>query len=119
MATEEPGAGGIERGEMEKDCSGSVANCVSCSDGDVVLQSIIEPLRQASRPARPALDNLRFAVRQAFMAQPAKSVKLQPPTVEAFDAYIRQAEAQMEHALDGTRPFLWCDLSPESAQQVH
>ena len=53
------------------------------------------------------------------MAQPAKSVKLQPPTVEAFDAYIRQAEAQMERALDGTRPFLWCDLRPEIAQQVH
>ncbi len=53
------------------------------------------------------------------MAQPAKSVKLQPPTVEAFDAYIRQAEVQMEHALDGAGPFLWCDLSPEIAQQVH
>ena len=84
MATEEPGAGGIGRGEVEKNCSGSVANCVSCSDGHVVLQSIIEPLPQASRPARPALDNLRFAIRQAFVAQPAMSLKLQPPTVEAF-----------------------------------
>ena len=42
------------------------------------------------------------------MAQTAKPVKLELPTVEAFDAYIRQAEAQMEHALDGSIPFLWC-----------
>ena len=53
------------------------------------------------------------------MAQTAKPVKLQPPTIEAFDAYITQAETQMEHALDGSSPFLWCDLSSEIAQQVH
>lgn len=52
------------------------------------------------------------------MAQTAKPVKLQPPTIEAFDAYVAQAEAQMEHALEPSSPFLWCDLSPEIAQQV-
>ncbi len=52
------------------------------------------------------------------MAQTARPVKLQPPTVEAFDSYIRQAEAQMEHSLDASSPFLWCDLSPDFAQQV-
>lgn len=52
------------------------------------------------------------------MAQTAKPVTLQPATVEAFDAYIRQAEAQMEQTLDGSSPFLWCDRSPELAQRV-
>ena len=52
------------------------------------------------------------------MAQNAKPVTLQPATVEAFDGYIRQAEAQMEQTLDGSSPFLWCDRSPEIAQRV-
>lgn len=53
------------------------------------------------------------------MAQTVKPVKLERPTIEAFEAYIARAEAQMEQALDGRRPFLWCDLSPVIAQQVH
>ncbi len=39
------------------------------------------------------------------MAQTTKPVNLQPSKVEAFDAYIRQPEEQMEHALKGSSPF--------------
>ena len=53
------------------------------------------------------------------MAQSVKPVNLEPPTIEAFESYIARAEAQIEQSLDGTRPFLWCDLSPEIAQHVH
>ena len=51
------------------------------------------------------------------MAQTAKREQLKPRTVEAFDAYIRTAETEMERALYGSRPFLWSDSNPERGQQ--
>jgi hypothetical protein len=50
------------------------------------------------------------------MAQTAKPVQLPPRTVEGFDAYIRQAETQMEQTLNEGGPFLWSDLSPERTE---
>lgn len=52
------------------------------------------------------------------MAQTTKPVQLKPQTVDAFDAYIRKAEAAMEQTLQANGPFLWSDLNPERAQQV-
>ncbi len=52
------------------------------------------------------------------MAQTVKPVQLKPSTVQAFDAYIREAESAMEQTLDGSGPFLWSDISSERAQQV-
>jgi len=52
------------------------------------------------------------------MAQTAKAVQLKPQTVEAFDKYIREAEAGMEQTLDGTGSFLWSDATSERAQTV-
>jgi len=52
------------------------------------------------------------------MAQAANLVQLKPRTLEAFEAYIRQAEAAMEPTLRGERPFLWADSWPNIAQQI-
>ena len=52
------------------------------------------------------------------MGQTAKSVQLNPRTLEAFDAYIHGAETEMEQALHGNGPFLWSDSNSEQAQQV-
>ena len=52
------------------------------------------------------------------MAQTANVVHLKPRTLEAFEAYIREAEAAMEPSLSGQRPFLWSDLSSARSQQV-
>ncbi|HVO80525.1 MAG TPA: hypothetical protein VMT28_07330 [Terriglobales bacterium] len=51
------------------------------------------------------------------MAQTAKPVQLKPHTVEAFDRYVREAEAGMEQTLRGSS-FLWCDGAAERAQQA-
>ncbi len=52
------------------------------------------------------------------MAQTAKAVQLKPQTVEAFDKYIREAEAGMEQTLDGNGSFLWSDADSARAQLV-
>jgi len=52
------------------------------------------------------------------MAQTATPVQLKSSTLEAFDAYIREAEAGMEATLDGSGVFLWSDGSADRAQQV-
>ena len=52
------------------------------------------------------------------MAQNAKPVELKPQTVEAFDTYVREAEAGMEPTPRSGRPFLWSDLNPETAERV-
>ena len=51
------------------------------------------------------------------MAQTAKPVQLKAQTVQAFEAYIREAEAGMEQTLKGTS-FLWSDATAERAKQV-
>ncbi len=52
------------------------------------------------------------------MAQAANKVDLKPRTLQAFQAYVREAEAAMEPSLRGERPFLWSGLAAERAQQV-
>lgn len=52
------------------------------------------------------------------MVQTASPVQLKPKTVEAFQAYIREAEAAMEQTVPAGGPFLWSDRSSERTQQV-
>jgi hypothetical protein len=52
------------------------------------------------------------------MAQTANIVQLKPRTLEAFEAYIRDAEAAMDPSLHGHGAFLWSDTDPQIAQQV-
>jgi len=53
------------------------------------------------------------------MAETAKPVQLKPLTVQALEAYIREAEAGMERTLRRSSQFLWSDDSAERAQQVY
>jgi hypothetical protein len=52
------------------------------------------------------------------LAENAKTVQLKPRTLEAFDAYIREAEMAMGETLHGSASFLWSDSNGERAQQV-
>ena len=52
------------------------------------------------------------------MAQTAEPMQLRFQTVDAFDAYIHEAEAAMEQTPQASGPFLWCDLGSERSQQV-
>ncbi len=52
------------------------------------------------------------------MAQTAKPVQLEPHTLTAFDAYVRQAEIEMGQTLHGREAFLWSDQASERAQDV-
>ncbi len=51
------------------------------------------------------------------MAEKVKPVQLKPETLEAFTAYIAEAEAAMEKTLGGAE-FLWSDGDSKRAQQV-
>ena len=52
------------------------------------------------------------------MAQAANIVQLKPRTLQAFEAYIGDAEAAMEPTLRGERSFLWSDTRSDVAQQI-
>jgi len=52
------------------------------------------------------------------MAQTVKPVQLKPETLEAFEAYIREAETAAEQHLRAGGAFLWCDLEDKRTQQV-
>lgn len=52
------------------------------------------------------------------MVQTANIVQLKPRTLEAFESYIRDAEAGMQPSLKGESAFLWSDTDPQRAQQV-
>ena len=52
------------------------------------------------------------------MAQTAEPMQLRLQTVEAFDAYIHEAEAAIEQSPQASGQFLWCDLVSERSRQV-
>jgi hypothetical protein len=52
------------------------------------------------------------------MAQTATPIQLKRETLEAFAAYIRQAEAAMERTEHGDDSFLWADANPTRSEQV-
>lgn len=52
------------------------------------------------------------------MAQSVKPLQLNPQTLEAFDAYILEAEREMVQTQQGTPPVLWAQRQPERAQKV-
>lgn len=47
-----------------------------------------------------------------------KPVQLKPKTVEAFDAYVHNAETEIEQSLHGRGSFLWSQQVSERAQAV-
>lgn len=54
----------------------------------------------------------------ATMAQTTKPERLKARTIEAFEAYVHEAETDMERSLQGAGPFLWSDANSGRAQQV-
>jgi len=52
------------------------------------------------------------------MALTVKPVQLNPKTLEAFDAYIHNAETEMEQSLHLSGSFLWSQQAPERVQAV-
>src|SRR5579862_7703386 len=51
------------------------------------------------------------------MAEKVQPAQLKPETLQAFEAYVRDAEAAMQQTLDGVA-FLWSDGQPKRAKQV-
>jgi len=52
------------------------------------------------------------------MAQTAKPVQLNPRTLNALEAYVRQAEKEMGQNLGGSGVFLWSQQQPARAREV-
>jgi hypothetical protein len=52
------------------------------------------------------------------MTQTVSVVQLKPETLDAFAAYVREAEAAMQPTLDGRAPFLWSDENADRARRV-
>jgi len=52
------------------------------------------------------------------MVLTVKPVQLNSKTLEAFDAYIHNAETEMEQSLHGSGSFLWSQQVPERAQVI-
>lgn len=50
------------------------------------------------------------------MALTVKPVQLNPKTLESFDAYVHNAETEMEQSLSGS--FLWSQQAPERTQLI-
>ncbi len=50
--------------------------------------------------------------------QPAKTVQLNPQTLQAFDAHIRGVEREIDQAVREPASFLWSQQEPERAQKV-
>jgi len=52
------------------------------------------------------------------MVLTVKPVQLNPKTLEAFDAYVHNAETEMEQSSNGSGSFLWSQQAPERTQVV-
>ena len=52
------------------------------------------------------------------MTKAAKRIRLDPKTLEAFDAYVRAAEAEMDETEKGSSSFLWSDRNADRTREV-
>ncbi len=52
------------------------------------------------------------------MAQTVKRMELKPETLQAFEDYIRNAEAEMEQPLHGSTPSLWSEANDERSRAL-
>ncbi len=52
---------------------------------------------------------LASAIFAAGMPSVLRAIELEPGTLQAWDAYVRAADARMQARRDGRRPFLWAD----------
>jgi hypothetical protein len=57
---------------------------------------------------------LLLVVAGACLAFPLDARQLKPPTLAAFEKYVKLTEARMAGEVNGTSPFLWVDRQPES-----
>ncbi len=46
------------------------------------------------------------------------AIELQPQTVMSWDEYVRAAESRTQDRVDGSRPFLWIDETPDRAERL-
>lgn len=53
-----------------------------------------------------------------LLLSPAGAAELKRETVQAFDRYIRSAEARLDEALRSPKSFLWADGSPDILRRV-
>ena len=53
------------------------------------------------------------------MTPTVSTVQLKAETLDAFEAYVRNAEAAMRPALEGRAPFLWAGEDADRARRVH
>ena len=58
-----------------------------------------------------------MAGKAGLMAQASIPVQLKTKTLQRFDAYVHDAETEMERTLEGNR-FLWSDSNAEWAKAV-
>lgn len=52
------------------------------------------------------------------MTQTVSVVQLKQETLEAFQSYVREAEARMKPTLNGSEPFLWSDSDPDRNRRI-
>lgn len=48
----------------------------------------------------------------------AEAGELQPDTLQAWNAYLKDADARMQERIAGRQPFLWLDESPDRAARI-
>jgi len=53
------------------------------------------------------------------MPRTASKIQLTPDTLKGFEAYVHEAETAMEESLPDAKGFLWSDVDPVRARQVH
>lgn len=54
----------------------------------------------------------------AFAPRLARAAELQPGTLMAWNAYLKDADFRMQQRASGARPFLWMDESPDRIDRV-
>jgi hypothetical protein len=89
--------------------------------------SIPDPHRAASDSAiQPPSASHRHRARIVFALSAlilsavtiSKAVELRPPTLEAWNAYVRSVTSSMKQRAKGDQSFLWVDESPDLKKQV-
>jgi len=90
--------------------------CGICGEGDIIAKPIDGGFRQMAGKTGSqtwrCVVSIIVGLCLCLVARPVSATDLEPKTVEAFDAYVRAAENQIDAQLAQGRPFLWVERLP-------
>jgi hypothetical protein len=101
-----------------KTTKSTISNVATCRSKGTVARIMAAAAQSSPFCGQKFRFRLELAILLLLTAPLLKATDLKPETLQAWDAYVRQAQARTDQRVSGRTPFLWVDDTPELVGRV-